>query len=111
MKKIAFIKRLFFAFSVFFSLTLSILPDAILNYFHKHRHITCEAHDPGEFNLESEHIHCEFPDLYLYFIEDSPPILSYFPLVLGNICNTNIFVPHIVTIRHFAGRAPPILFL
>ncbi len=110
MKKISFIKRLVFVIPVFFSLTLSFLPDAILTYFHKHHHVSCETHLRNQFSLESEHIHCEFPDLYLSFFEDTPNILSYFPIVLGYFYNAEIFVPHILSIRHFIGRAPP-LFL
>lgn len=110
MKNFSFIKRLVFVIPVFFSLTLSILPDTILTYFHKHQHVTCEAHLPGEFSIESEHIHCEFPDLYLSFFEDTSPVFSYFPIVLGHLYNAEIFVPHIEPIQHFTGRAPP-LFL
>jgi hypothetical protein len=110
MKNISFIKRLVFVIPVFFSLTLSFLPDALLTYFHKHHHVTCETHLPGEFSLEAEHIHCEFPDLFLSFFEDTPNVLSFFPIVLGHIYNEEIFVPHILPIQHFIGRAPPLFF-
>lgn len=107
MAKKLHILRSFAAILVIFSLTLSFLPDALLDFFHRHEHVHCEGHLPGEFNIEAEHIHCEFPDLYVNFCQNHPPVFTFYPVVFRISFPTETNTPLIQQTWHICGRAPP----
>jgi hypothetical protein len=92
---------------VIFSLSLSFLPDAVLDFFHQHEHVHCEGYLPGEFNLEAEHIHCEFPDLYLDFCQHHPQVFTFYLLVFCFLFPIESNTPLIQPAWHTCGRAPP----
>ncbi len=92
---------------VIFSLSLSFLPDVLLDFFHRHKHVHCEGYLPGEFNIEGEHIHCEFPDLYLDFCQHHLPVFTYYPVVFRLLFPVESNTPLIQPAWLTCGRAPP----
>lgn len=109
MAKIPHILRSSVAALVIFSFSLSFLPDALLDFFHQHEHVHCDGYLPGEFNIESEHIHCEFPDLYVDFCQNLPLIFSYYPVIFRILYPVDSNSLPILPEWHSRGRAPPFL--
>jgi hypothetical protein len=108
MAKKQHILRSLVAAMVIFSLSLSFLPDALLDFFHHHEHVHCEGYLPGEYNIEAEHIHCEFPDLYIGFFQHHPPVFTHYPVVFRLLFPVESNTPLIQPAYHTCGRAPPV---